>query len=187
MCEPVSVGLAVSASYGAVAGVMAGAAVGAAWGVAINAGVNIATGRGAFENAGKAALFGAVSGGLGTYAKPFADVAAMGGGGFWGSAASYAVTGASPMAIGLSTAAGSLVTMSPQTPDYSQFGYGAQPYEPQGYSSQHTKVTGSGGRQAAAVLASEIKQAKSLRKRQAEASEDFGLGMDVTGTGLQIA
>jgi hypothetical protein len=42
-------------------------------------------------------------------------------------------------------------------PDYSQFGYGAQPYEPQGFSSQHATVTGSGGRQAAAVLAQEIK------------------------------
>jgi len=76
--------------------------------------------------------------------------------------------------------------LTPQTPDYSQFGYGAQPYEPQGYSSQQAKVTGSGGRQAAAVLASEIKQAKSLRKRQAEVA-DYGLGMDVAGTGLQIA
>jgi hypothetical protein len=184
MCEPVSIGLAVSASYGAVAGVMAGAAVGAAWGVAINAGVNLATGRGAFENAGKAALFGAVSGGIGTYAAPFANVAAMGGGGFLGTAASYAVTGGSAMSIGLSTAAGSLLSaMTPETPDYSQFGYGAQPYET---SSQHKQVTGSGGRQAAAVLASEIKQAKKLRSRQA-GSEDYGLGMDLAGTGLQIA
>ena len=191
MCEPVSVGLAVSASYGAVAGVMAGAAVGAAWGVAINAGVNLATGRGAFENAGKAALFGAVSGGAGTFAsgtQAFQTIGMLGPQGFAQTAASYAVTGGSAMSIGLSTAAGSLLSaMTPETPDYSQFGYGAQPYEPQGYSSQHATVTGSGGRQAAAVLASEIKQAKSLRKRQAEASEDFGLGMDVTGTGLQIA
>ena len=73
--------------------------------------------------------------------------------------------------------------MTPETPDYSQFGQGALPYET---SSQHTKVTGSGGRQAAAVLASEIKQAKSLRKRQAEVA-DYGLGMSVAGTGLQIA
>jgi hypothetical protein len=88
------------------------------------------------------------------------------------------------MSIGLSTAAGSLLSaMTPETPDYSQFGYGAQPYET---SSQHKQVTGSGGRQAAAVLASEIKQAKKLRSRQA-GSEDYGLGMDLAGTGLQIA
>ena len=60
------------------------------------------------------------------------------------------------------------------------------PYTPQAYNTQHTKVTGSGGRQAAAVLASEIKQAKSLRQRQAGVA-DYGLGMDVAGTGLQIA
>ena len=77
--------------------------------------------------------------------------------------------------------------MNAMIPDPSQFGYGAQPYQGLQYSSQHAQVTGSGGRQAAAVLASEIKQAKSLRKRQAEASADYGLGMDMAGTGLQIA
>ena len=87
-------------------------------------------------------------------------------------------------AFGVSLAGSYLMkAMTPETPDYSQFGYGAQPYE---YSSQHAQVTGSGGRQAAAVLASEIKQAKSLRQRQAEVA-DYGLGMDVAGTGLQIA
>ena len=76
--------------------------------------------------------------------------------------------------------------MTPQQQDYNQ-GLTGMPYTPQAYSSQHAQVTGSGGRQAAAVLASEIKQAKSLRKRQAEASADYGLGMDMAGTGLQIA
>jgi hypothetical protein len=59
-------------------------------------------------------------------------------------------------------------------------------YTPQAYNTQHTKVTGSGGRQAAAVLAEEMKKAKSLRQRQSGVA-DYGLGMDVTGTGLQIA
>ena len=75
--------------------------------------------------------------------------------------------------------------MTTQQQDYNQ-GFTGMPYTPQAYSSQHMTVTGSGGRQAAAVLASEIKQAKSLRKRQAEVA-DYGLGMDVAGTGLQIA
>ena len=93
--------------------------------------------------------------------------------------------GSVAIATGISYAGGAVMqAMTPATPDYSQFGQGAQPYE---YSSQHTQVTGSGGRQAAAVLASEIKQAKSLRKRQAEASESFGLGMGMAETGLQIA
>ena len=76
--------------------------------------------------------------------------------------------------------------LSPQQQSANQALTG-MPYTPQAYSSQHATVTGSGGRQAAAVLASEIKQAKSLRKRQAEASADYGLGMDMAGTGLQIA
>ena len=75
--------------------------------------------------------------------------------------------------------------ITPQQQEYNQNLTGMQ-YTPQPYNTQHTKVTGSGGRQAAAVLASEIKQAKSLRKRQAEVA-DYGLGMDVAETGLQLA
>ena len=75
--------------------------------------------------------------------------------------------------------------LSPQQQAYNYANTG-MPDSPQPYNTQHTKVTGSGGRQAAAVLASEMKRAKSLRSRQAGA-EDYGLGMDVTGTGLQIA
>ena len=91
---------------------------------------------------------------------------------------------ASATAMGL--AGGMAMNMlTPQQQDYNQNLTG-MPYTPQAYSSQHATVTVSGGRQAAAVLASEIKQAKSLRKRQAEVA-DYGLGMDVAGTGLQIA
>ena len=192
MCEPVSVGLAVTASMttagaagaGAIAaGVAAAAATGAAWGVAIGGVTNLMTGRGFFENAGRSALIGAVSGGVAGVAGHAGNIAGTLSGvpGFLVSHAStigMAAGGATALATG---------ALSPETPDYSQFGYGAQPYEPQGYSSQHAQVTGSGGRQAAAVLASEIKQAKSRRKRQAEASESFGLDMDLAGTGLQIA
>ena len=78
-----------------------------------------------------------------------------------------------------------LAMITPQQQNYNLAATG-MPYTQQAYSSQHAKVTGSGGRQAAAVLASEIKQAKSLRKRQAEVA-DYGLGMDMAGTGLQIA
>ena len=88
-------------------------------------------------------------------------------------------------ATGLAGSIG-LGMLTPQQQDYNLANTG-MPYTPQAYSSQHSTVTGSGGRQAAAVLASEIKQAKSLRKRQAEASADYGLGMDMAGTGLQIA
>ena len=97
-------------------------------------------------------------------------------------ASNAAMAGTAMMGLGGSIAMGML---SPQQQDYNQSAT-ALPWGPQAYSSQHTKVTGSGGRQAAAVLASEIKQAKSLRQRQAGVA-DYGLGMDVAGTGLQIA
>ena len=87
-------------------------------------------------------------------------------------------------AFGLAGSVG-MGLLTPQQRDYNQDFTGMQ-YTPQPYNTQHTKVTGSGGRQAAAVLASEMKKAKSLRQRQAGA-EDYGSGMDVTGTGLQIA
>ena len=91
---------------------------------------------------------------------------------------------ASATAMGL--AGGMAMNMlTPQQQNYNLANTG-MPYTPQAYNTQHAKVTGSGGRQAAAVLASEINQAKSLRQRQAGVA-DYGLGMDVAGTGLQIA
>ena len=71
--------------------------------------------------------------------------------------------------------------------DSSQFGYGAQPYTPQGYSSQHATVTGSGGRQAAAVLAQEIKKSRTLRQRQQEETTAYNVAGELASTGLQIA
>lgn len=154
MCNPVLVGVAI------------GAAIGAATAAAT----------------GQDPLLGAIIGGATGGMNPgFIGVSAAT---TAGTVATVNLAGVA-FATGVSYAGSSLMkAMTPETPDYSQFGYGAQPYE---YSSQHATVTGSGGRQAAAVLASEIKQAKSLRKRQAEASEDYGLGMDMAGTGLQIA
>ena len=94
--------------------------------------------------------------------------------------------GAFGSSVAMSTVGGLAMGMlTPKQQDYNLANTG-MPYTPQAYSSQHATVTGSGGRQAAAVLASEIKQAKKLRSRQA-GSEDYGLGMDLAGTGLQIA
>lgn len=70
--------------------------------------------------------------------------------------------------------------------DYSQY-YNQAGFDPIAFNTQQSVVTGSGGPQAAAVLASEIKQAKKARQRQAEEATDFGLGVDLAGTGLQIA
>jgi len=164
------------------------AAIGAGIGVAVNAGVNLATGRGAFDNWGRAAAFGAISGGVGSYASgtEAAFFAAEGVNPTWfEQAVGYAAGAGSGTSIALTTAAGSF--LGAMTPDYSQFGYGAQPYEPQGYSSQYAQVTGSGGRQAAAVLAQEIKKSRTLRQRQQEETTAYNVAGELASTGLQIA
>ena len=148
-------------------------AAGVAIGAAIGAGTAAATGNDPLMGA----IIGGATGGFapGSVGVFASTTAASGVGISIGSAA---------IATGISYAGGvAMKAMTPEPPDYSQFGQGAQPYE---YSSQHAQVTGSGGRQAAAVLAQEVKRAKSLRSRQAGA-EDYGLGMDMAGTGLQIA
>jgi len=191
MCDPVSVGTSIALTSGTAAGVAAGAAVGAAWGVGINAVTNIATGQGAFDNWGRAALFGAASGGLGTYASGteafatlqglnpnFADPTLL------QQAAGFAVSSASPMAIGLSAAAGSIMNMPQQ--DYSQYYNQLAGSDPIAYNTQQSVVTGSGGRQASANLAEEIKRAKTRRAAQADVG-DIDLATSLSNTGLQIA
>ena len=167
MCEPISIGIAIGASVGA---------IGAA-----------ATGGDPLMGA----LMGGISGGFGgAMAGPMSGITsslaeslffntALGGAASMGIAGGL-VGGATSVLGGVAMQA-----LTPQQQNYNLANTGI-PYTRQAYSSQHAQVTGSGGRQAAAVLASEIKQAKSLRKRQAEVA-DYGLGMDVAGTGLQIA
>ena len=174
MCEPISIGIAIGATTGAV-----GAAV---------TGGDVLTG----------ALMGGVMGGF---------TAGMGAGGTFGlgpeswGASAFVDTAVNTTMFGLpaGVTAGGMIGMAatglatsigmgmltPQQQDYNQAFTGMQ-YTPQAYNTQHAQVTGSGGRQAAAVLASEIKQAKKLRQRQAGVA-DYGLGMDVAGSGLQIA
>ena len=158
--------------------------------VAIAVGIGAATGAaGAAITGGdplQGAILGGITGGLTYGISPtsfgatgmFHEVGmTLGASPFYASAVGFGATGlAGSIGMGL---------LTPKQQDYNQNLTG-MPYTPQAYSSQHATVTGSGGRQAAAVLASEIKQAKSLRQRQAGA-EDYGLGMDVAGTGLQIA
>ena len=159
MCNPIAVGVAVGAGSAALqGGDMQDIVMGAAFGAA---GAGIASG----EVAGFGQVFSSIPGQVLT------------------GAASTAITGA-----GIGATVGSFVTGSgmfaqPEFPTY------ATPYQTaqvQQFNSQQNTITGSGGRQAAAVLASEIKQAKKVRQRQEEVA-DFGLGMDLAGTGLQIA
>ena len=170
MCGPVLVGVAIGAAVGAV-----GAAV---------------TGQNVFRGALMGGIMGGVTGGMGGLG-PTSFASTLGGqiaptflpnivGGVLGTS----IVGATVMGLGASIGMGLL---TPKTPDYSQFGYGAQPYEPQGFSSQHATVTGSGGRQAAAVLAQEIKKSRTLRQRQQEETTAYNVAGELASTGLQIA
>ena len=143
------------------------------------------------------AVLGGVTGGMSMGAEGVASSGFLSDIGSMGGVFSTATTGSAALFPGVSMAAAvgmgvtglaggmALNMRTPQQQSYNQSVTGL-PYAPQAYSSQHATVTGSGGRQAAAVLASEIKQAKKLRQRQAEVAV-FGLGMATTGTGLQIA
>ena len=168
MCEPISIGIGIGAAVGA-----AGAAI---------------TGGDVLQGA----LFGAIGGGF-----------AGAGAGIFGNMATNLALGATGAGVATATSVGlaagliggvtstlsgvAMNMLTPKTPDYSQFGYGAQPYEPQGFSSQHATVTGSGGRQAAAVLAEEIKRSRTLRQRQQEETTAYNVAGELASTGLQIA
>jgi len=164
MCHPIIIGAAIGAATSAITGQdpLLGAVIGGVTG-----------GMGGLEAGGLASQFGKGLGLPGLV--PTVGI-------FGSGVSTAAVVGGT--AFGL--AGGMAMNMlTPQQQSYNQSVTG-MPYTPQAYNTQHAQVTGSGGRQAAAVLASEMKKAKSLRQRQAGVA-DYGLGMDVTGTGLQIA
>ena len=170
MCEPISAGIAIGAATGA-----AGAAI---------------TGGDPLQGAIMGGITGGFTGGLGGF----------GGGGTLASIGqslgatpgifinSFSLNTAALAGFGATSLASSVALgmLTPQQQDYSQY-YNQAGSNPIAYNTQQNIVTGSGGRQAAAVLASEIKQAKKVRQRQAEEATGFGLGMDLAGTGLQIA
>ena len=85
---------------------------------------------------------------------------------------------------GLATSIGSGLLM-PQQQDYSQY-YQQTAFDPIAYNTQQSVVTGSGGRQASANLAEEIKRAKTRRAAQADVG-DIDLATSLSNTGLQIA
>jgi hypothetical protein len=100
--------------------------------------------------------------------------------------------GVSYAGVGAATGAGLLVGVAknaflPQgqeAPAYDQSAYG---YSPIAYNSVHNQVTGSGGVQASAVLASEIKKAKSNRKKQESTGDTYVNTESFANTGLQLA
>ena len=172
MCEPISIGIAIGAATGAISSAVTGGDV--------------------LKGALMGAVVGGVTGGMGGLGAGGTASTIGGNLGFSTSTSFINAVGSSVTQAGVAgfaaTSLGGGILMGMMAPEQQNYNLGATalPYAPQAYSSQHSTVTGSGGRQAAAVLASEIKQAKSLRQRQAGA-EDYGLGMDIAGTGLQIA
>ena len=174
MCEPISIGIAIGAATGALGAAITGGdpLMGALMG-GITGGIT--GGMGGLDPGG---MMGSIGTGLGLPSGQMITTPLMG----FGHMSTASLGGF--MATSLAGSIG-MGMLTPQQQSANQNLTG-MPYTPQAYNTQHSTVTGSGGRQAAAVLASEIKQAKKLRQRQAEVA-DYGLGMDVTGTGLQIA
>ena len=180
---------AVVATSGALfAGVVAGAATGALIGVGANALVNVSTGRGAFDNWGNAALFGAVGGGVASGISTYGGAAGF----FSGSPAYNTLSGLhayapSTMSIGLSAGAGSLMNaMAPSNVGYTPVGAYNQQAQALNMNT-NIATTGSGGRQAATSLAAAISRTKKRKLTQ----DDIGdLSLDTssfTNTGLQLA
>lgn len=173
MCEPVSMGIAIGAATGA-----AGAAI---------------TGGDPLQGAIMGGVTGGFTGGMGGL-DPGSLSSSLGRSmlqtpaGFTTFIGSSGVTTASLLGattIGLGTSIGTGLLMPQQ--DYSQYyqgAYGAA--DPIAYNTQQSVVTGSGGRQASAVLAEEIKRAKKRRAAQADVG-DLDLATSLSNTGLQIA
>ena len=181
MCDPV-IGTAM----------LIGAATGAA-GSAI-------TGGDVLQGALMGGIMGGVTAGMGGFATG-ADpgfLTTLGGGGntfFGGSALLSPIAGGSIMTTGSALAAagtglvgsigmGMLLPQGQEAPAYDQSAYG---YSPIAYNSVHNTVTGSGGVQASAVLASEIKKAKSNRKKQESTGDTYVNTESFANTGLQLA
>jgi len=160
-------------------------------GMAIGAGMSAMQGGGIKEIALGAVIGGASAGFAAPAGQAFVGFSSATGAATAGIFAGPGISG-SIFAEGVTSAitsgflGGGLAGMFAQ-PDYSQFGYGAQPYEPQGYSYQQPTVTGSGGRQAAAFLAEEIKRSRTLRQRQQEETTAYNVAGELASTGLQIA
>ena len=174
MCHPILIGVAIGAAVGATTAAITGGdpLTGAIIG-GITGGVT-----GGMGGLGAGSMSSTIGGNLGASTST-SFINAVG----------SSVTQAGALGFGALSLGGSLAMglLTPQTPDYSQYGYGAQAYEPQGFSSQHATVTGSGGRQAAAVLAEEIKRSRTLRQRQQEDTTAYNVAGELASTGLQIA
>ena len=170
MCEPISMGIAIGAATGAV-----GAAI---------------TGGDPLQGAVMGGITGGFTGGMGgvgaeswgaqAFSDTFINQIGMG----W-MPAGLSAGGMLGFGIaGLATSVGAGLLM-PKQQDYSQY-YNQAGSDPIAYNTQQSVVTGSGGRQASANLAEEIKRAKTRRAAQADVG-NIDLATSLSNTGLQIA
>jgi len=171
MCNPILVGVGIGAATGA-----AGAAI---------------TGGDPLQGA----VFGGITGGFtGGMLPPGVDNVSQGFmstlGNFGGTTTtigSWGLSSAQALGMGISGLATSIGTglLMPQQQDYSQY-YQQAGSDPIAYNTQQSVVTGSGGRQASALLAEEINRVKKRRAAQADVG-DIDLATSLSNTGLQIA
>ena len=186
MCHVTATALAVSAGMSGIAATVAGYAVsGALIGIATNAVVNVATGRGAFEGVGKAALFGGIAGGFGG-AAGFTGPVSSG----WETVRNIGGTlGQSGIGIAATTAIGSYAAgMMPSNVGYTPAAQVSQQQQIRALNmNTNIATTGSGGRQAATSLAAAISRTKKRKLTQRDVGD---LSLDTssyTNTGLQLA
>jgi len=169
MCEPISIGIAIGAATGA-----AGAAI---------------TGGDPLQGALIGGITGGVTGGMGglgagsTSASVGSTLGASTSTSFINAVGS-SVTQAGALGFGAMSLGGSVAMgmLAPKTPEYNAQSYG---YSPIAYNSQQNTVTGSGGAQASALLASEIQRVQ--RSRQGTTNTSALNTQPFQTTGLQLA
>tara|TARA_R100001530_G_scaffold3820_2_gene5484 strand:+ start:12343 stop:12867 length:525 start_codon:yes stop_codon:yes gene_type:complete len=174
MCDPISIGIAIGAATGA-----AGAAI---------------TGGDVLQGALLGGITGGFTGGMGGLG---AGSTASSLGGSLGASTSTSfinavgssVTQAGALGFGVMSLGGSVAMgqLFPQGQEASAYDQSAYSYNPIVYNSLHNQVTGSGGAQASAVLAMEIKKAKSNRQKQQDTGDTYVNTESFANTGLQLA
>ena len=163
-------------------GVVAGAATGALIGVGANAAMNLAMGKGAFDGAGKAAMFGALGGGFSAGVGSLGSITPVGSD-LFGTLANISPYTPSGWSIAAGGALGALI---PSAEGYTPVGAYNQQSQALNMNT-NIATTGSGGRQATKSLATAIARTKKRKLTQDDVG-DLSLSTEsFTNTGLQLA
>jgi|TARA_B110001454_G_scaffold89413_1_gene85395 hypothetical protein len=159
-------------------------------GAATGAAGSAITGGDILQGALMGGIMGAVTGGMGGFADGSFLTNLGGGAGIMStdiaaSAAFGTITQGSALAFAGTSLVGSVAMgmMSPQQ----EYNAQAYDYSPIAYNNMENQVTGSGGHQASAVLASEIKRAKAKRAKPKESSGASINTESFANSGLQLA